>query len=77
MKQNILHVALNVDDTQQHGAGFNKNTGEVIDFERRPTVKGLLKIDPEDKAEVGKRDCVIWFTGSPALSGHKLRLSAL
>ena len=42
MNQNILHVGLDVDDTQYHGSAFNKHTGEVIDFTCRPTLKGLL-----------------------------------
>jgi len=42
MKQNILHIGLDVDDTQYHGAAFNKDTGEVCDFKCRPTLKGLL-----------------------------------
>ena len=32
MKQNIIHIGLDVDDTQYHGAAFNKETGEVIEF---------------------------------------------
>ena len=43
MKQNILYVGLDVDDTQYHGAAFNKDTGEAIDFKCRPTLKGLLQ----------------------------------
>jgi len=43
MKQNIIHIGLDVDDTQYHGAAFNKATGEVIDFKCRPTLKGLLQ----------------------------------
>ena len=42
MKQNILYVGLDVDDTQYHGSAFNKDTGEVCDFKCRPTLKGLL-----------------------------------
>jgi len=42
MKQNILYVGLDVDDTQYHGSSFDKDTGEVIDFRCRPTLKGLL-----------------------------------
>jgi transposase len=42
MNQNILHVGLDVDDTQYHGSAFNKATGEVIDFKCRPTLNGLL-----------------------------------
>jgi hypothetical protein len=29
MKQNIIHIGLDVDDTQYHGSAFNKETGEV------------------------------------------------
>lgn len=43
MKQNRLYVGLDVDDTQYHGSAFNKDTGEVIDFKCRPTLKGLLQ----------------------------------
>jgi transposase len=43
MKQNIIHIGLDVDDTQYHGSAFNKDTGEVIDFKSRPTLKGLLQ----------------------------------
>jgi hypothetical protein len=42
MNRNIRHVGLDVDDTQYHGSAFNKETGEVIDFRCRPTLKGLL-----------------------------------
>ena len=42
MKQNILYVGLDVDDTQYHGSAFNQDTGEILDFKCRPTLKGLL-----------------------------------
>ncbi len=42
MKQNILYVGLDVDDTQYHGAAFNKDTTEVVDFKCRPTLKGHM-----------------------------------
>jgi transposase len=42
MKQNILYVGLDVDDTQYHGSAFNQDTGEALDFKCRPTLKGLL-----------------------------------
>ncbi len=37
MQQNIIHIGLDVDDTQYHGAAFNKETGEVIDFKSQPS----------------------------------------
>ena len=42
MKKKIVHVGLDVDDTQYHGAALNKATGELIHFKCRPTLKGLL-----------------------------------
>ena len=42
MKQNILHIGLDVDDTQYHGSALNQTTGEVLDFKCRPNLKGLL-----------------------------------
>ena len=42
MQQNILYIGLDVDDPQYHGSAFNKDTGEVLDFKCRPTLKGLL-----------------------------------
>ena len=42
MKQTIIYVGLDVDDTQYHGSALDNHTGEVIDFKCRPTLKGLL-----------------------------------
>ena len=42
MKQNIIHIGLDVDDTQYHGSALVKDTDEVLDFKCRPTLKGLL-----------------------------------
>ncbi len=42
MKQKIVYVGLDVDDTQYHGSAFNKETGEILSFRCRPTLKGLL-----------------------------------
>ena len=41
MKHTIIHVGLDVDDSQYHGSALNKDTGEMIDFKCRPTLKGL------------------------------------
>ena len=57
MNQNILHVGLDVDDTQYHGSAFNKESGEVIDFRCRPTLKGLLT--QLDKLQHHFRGCSI------------------
>ena len=42
MKQNIIHIGLDVDDTQYHGSALHHTTGEVLDFKCRPNLKGLL-----------------------------------
>ncbi|MDH5548046.1 MAG: hypothetical protein OEZ43_20910, partial [Gammaproteobacteria bacterium] len=42
MKNTIIHVGLDVDDTQFHGSAMNKQTGEVVAFKCRPTLKGLV-----------------------------------
>jgi len=36
MKQNILHIGLDVDDTQYHGSALDTDTGEVMSFKYRP-----------------------------------------
>ena len=42
MNKKVVHVGLDVDDTQYHGAALNKATGELLNFKCRPTLKGLL-----------------------------------
>jgi len=42
MKKNIIHIGLDVDDTQYHGSALNQITGEILDFKCRPNLKGLL-----------------------------------
>ena len=42
MKQTVIYVGLDVDDTQYHGSALDQQTGEVINFKCRPTLKGLL-----------------------------------
>lgn len=42
MKQNVIYIGLDVEDTQYHGSYLNTGTGEVMSFKCRPTSKGLL-----------------------------------
>jgi transposase len=42
MNQNVIYIGLDVDDTRYHGSALNTETGEVITFKCRPTLKGLL-----------------------------------
>ncbi len=43
MKQNIMHITRDVDDTRYHGSALNTDTVEVVEFKFRPTLKGLLQ----------------------------------
>jgi len=43
MKTTLIYIGLDVDDTQYHGSALNKDTGEVITFQCRPTLTGLVK----------------------------------
>ena len=42
MKQNVIYIGLDVDDTQYHGSALDTDTSEVMSFKCRPTLKGLL-----------------------------------
>ncbi len=42
-KPTILYVGLDVDDIQYHGSAFDQHTGAGLDFQCRPTLKGLLR----------------------------------
>ena len=42
MNQRILYVGLDVDDTHYHGSALSQETGEVLQFQCRPTLKGLV-----------------------------------
>lgn len=35
MNQTMIHVGLDVDDTQYHGSALDKDTGEIIDSNMR------------------------------------------
>ena len=43
MGMKVIYVDLDVDHTQYHGSALNKNTGEVITYQCRPTLASLLK----------------------------------
>ena len=42
MNKKLIYIGLDVDDTQYHGAAFDKETGEIVSFKCRPTLKGLV-----------------------------------
>jgi hypothetical protein len=50
MNKKLIYIGLDVDDTQYHGAGFDKETGEIVSFQCRPTLKGLVCLSFPGKA---------------------------
>ena len=42
MNKNLVYFGLDVDDTQYHGAAFDRESGEIVSFKCRPTLKGRL-----------------------------------
>ena len=42
MNKKLIYIGLDVDDTQYHGGAFDKETGEIVSFKCRPTLKGLV-----------------------------------
>lgn len=43
MKENIIYVAIDVDDKSFHGCGINSKSKEVREFSCRPTIGHLAK----------------------------------
>ena len=42
MNQKEVSVGIDVDDVQYHGSALDRKTGEVLSFQCRPTLKGLI-----------------------------------
>ncbi len=42
MNGNVVYVGIDVDDVQYHGSALDRQTGEVLGFQCRPTLKGLI-----------------------------------
>ena len=42
MSGNVVYVGIDVDDVQYHGSALDRQTGEVLNFQCRPTLKGLI-----------------------------------
>ena len=55
MKQNVIYIGLDVDDTQYHGSALDTDTGEVMSFKCRPTLKGLLNQLDSQSPQPGTR----------------------
>jgi hypothetical protein len=71
MNQTRVYVGLDVDDTQYHGSALNKSTGEVIDLQCQPTLKGLLgQIEKPRKHFPG---CSLRLCYEPSYIGYSLQ----
>ena len=42
MNENVVYVGIDVDDVSYHGSALDRQTGEVLSFQCRPTLKGLI-----------------------------------
>jgi hypothetical protein len=42
MSGNVVCVGIDVDDIQYHGSALDRQTGEVLGFQCRPILKGLI-----------------------------------
>lgn len=42
MRQNIIYIGHDIDDTQYHGSALNKQVSEILEFACRPTLNALL-----------------------------------
>ena len=42
MIKKIVYVGIDVDEARYHGSALNKDTGELLSFRCRPTLRGLL-----------------------------------
>ncbi len=42
MNQKVIYVGIDVDDERYHGSALDKRAGEVLDFQCRATLKGLV-----------------------------------
>ena len=42
MSQNVNYVGIDVDDVSYHDCALDQCTGEVLDFQYRATLKGLV-----------------------------------
>ncbi len=76
MKQKIVYIGLDVDDTQYQGSALNKETGEFLNFRCRPTLKGLLwqlakirKHFPKHTVQVAYEASYVGFTLQRELVG--------
>jgi len=43
MEQNVIYRGIDVDDVRYHRSALDKRTGEVLNFQCRPTLKGLVQ----------------------------------
>ncbi|MSR15522.1 MAG: hypothetical protein EXR86_13380 [Gammaproteobacteria bacterium] len=43
MERNVIYVEIDVDDVRYHRSALNGRTGEMVDFQCCPTLKGLVQ----------------------------------
>ena len=56
MERNVIYVGVDVDDVRDHGSALDKRSGEMLDFQCRANLKGLV----QQHEKVQLRDHVAW-----------------
>jgi len=69
MNKKVIYIGLDVDDTQYHGAAFDKGAGEIVSFKCRPTLKGLI-------AQLEKMQKYFELTHSSSATKHRISVIA-
>ncbi len=64
MDQNVIYVGIDVDDVHYHGSALDKRTGEVVDFQSRPTLKGLVQQLEKIRQHFGDADLKLCYEAS-------------
>ena len=54
MSQNVIYVGIDVDDVHYHGCAVDPHTGEALNFQCRPTLKGLVRQLENIRAHLGR-----------------------
>ena len=64
MERNAIYVGIDVDDVRYHGSALDKRTGEVLDFQCRPTLKGLVQQLEKVQQSFGGADLRLCYEAS-------------
>ena len=64
MNKNVIHMGLDVDDVHYQKAALYRETGEVLNFRCRPTLKGLLSRLRKVQNALGRYELRVYYEAS-------------